>query len=198
LALFGFPSEAADPVNEVVKMSERKKRAVFLDRDGVLNQSDLQDGKPHAPRCLAAFQLLPDARSSVQALHEAGLTLVVVTNQPDVGNGLVHKDIVEEMHDYLRSCMPLDAIKVCYHKQAADCACRKPEPALLFEASEEMDINLKESFMVGDRWSDIVAGRSAGCFTIFINRDYTEPLREIPDATVTSLADAAKLILSKI
>lgn len=174
-----------------------RKKAVFLDRDGVLNKSGMQEGKPHAPRCLEAFHLLPDAELSVQALHDAGFALVVVTNQPDVGNGFVPQNTVEAMHDYLRSCMPLDAIKVCYHKQTADCACRKPGVALFVEASNELDIDLSRSFMIGDRWSDIVAGRSAGCFTIFINRGYDEPLRELPDATVSSLAEAVNLILSK-
>lgn len=180
----------------MVKFSGIKKKAVFLDRDGVLNRSGMQDGKPHAPRCLEAFQLLPDAEPSLRYLHKAGFALIVVTNQPDVGNGYVTQDIVEAMHDYLKARMPLDAIKVCYHKQTADCACRKPKPALIFEASKELDIDLKQSFMVGDRWSDVVAGRSAGCFTIFINRGYDELLREPPDATVASLAEAVELILS--
>lgn len=178
-------------------MPETNRKAVFLDRDGVLNRSGLQDGKPHAPRSLDAFHLLPDAMPSVQALHDAGFALVVVTNQPDVGNGFVSRDAVEAMHDYLRSCMPLDAIKVCYHSQTHGCNCRKPEPALLFEASAELGIDLKESFMIGDRWSDVVAGRRAGCFTIFIDRSYAENLRERPNATVNSLAEATELILIK-
>jgi len=174
------------------------RRAVFLDRDGVLNRTEVFNGKPYSPRDIESFELLPDALPSTMILHNAGLLLIVVTNQPDVGNGLVPRSVVEAMHDRLRESLPIDAVKVCYHGQSENCECRKPRSALLIEASREMNFELAKSFMVGDRWSDIVAGRSQGCYTIFIDRGYTEPLRGMPDTIVTSLIDAADVILSKI
>jgi D-glycero-D-manno-heptose 1,7-bisphosphate phosphatase len=174
------------------------KRAVFLDRDGVLNQTEILDGKPYAPRDIASFELLPETIPAIRVLHKAGLILVVVTNQPDVGNGTISKMTVEAMHELLYKMLPIDLIKVCYHSQKDDCMCRKPRSGMLLEASRELDINLKKSFMVGDRWSDIVAGRSQGCYTIFIDRGYSESLKELPDTTVASLSEAADIILTRL
>jgi D-glycero-D-manno-heptose 1,7-bisphosphate phosphatase len=174
------------------------RRAVFLDRDGVLNRTAVLKGKPYAPRDFKSFELLPDALPSSMMLHNAGLLIIVITNQPDVGNGLVSKSVVEEMHNYLRKTLPIDAIKVCYHGQSANCECRKPNTALMTEASKEMNFELAKSFMVGDRWSDIKAGRSLGCYTIFIDRGYKESLQDIPDATVSSLTEAVGIIMSNI
>jgi D-glycero-D-manno-heptose 1,7-bisphosphate phosphatase len=174
------------------------RQAVFLDRDGVLNYTEVRNGKLYAPRSLEAFELMPDAFSATEALHRAGLLLIVVTNQPDVGNGFVPRSTVEAMHDRLRTSLPIDAIKVCFHGQAENCPCRKPRPGMLLEASQEMNIELKKSFMVGDRPDDVAVGRLQGCYTIFIDRGYSEHLRELPDATVTSLSEAVELILSRV
>jgi len=174
------------------------RRAVFFDRDGVLNRAEVRNGKPYAPRDIESFQILPDAYLSTKALHRAGLVLIVVTNQPDVGNGLVSQSTVDAMHDLLRKFLPIDVIKVCFHRQGDNCLCRKPQPGMLLEASQQWNIELSKSFMVGDRWNDVVVGRMQGCYTIFIDRGYSEPLKELPDATVTSLAEATELILSRL
>jgi D-glycero-D-manno-heptose 1,7-bisphosphate phosphatase len=179
-------------------LSEMGKRAVFLDRDGVLNRATVCEGKPYAPRCLQEFELLADALPATMALRKAGLIIVVVTNQPDVGNGLVHKSVVEEMHDCLRGSVPVDAIKVCYHGQKDNCICRKPRTAMLEEAARELDLDLPGSFMVGDRWSDMEAGKRQGCYTILIDRGYSEALRGEPDVVVGSLTDAVGVILTEL
>ncbi len=171
------------------------RRAVFLDRDGVLVVPEFRDGRSFAPRRLEDFALYPDAAGSLDALHRAGWLLVVVTNQPDVGNGLVARAVVEAMHDRLNAALPLAAIKACCHRQQDGCDCRKPQPGMLRDAAAELDIDLRASIMVGDRWSDIAAGRAAGCRTVFIDRGYDERPPDGPDAVVGSMAAAARVIL---
>lgn len=171
--------------------------AIFFDRDGVLVRSEVRSGKPYAARRLEDFHILPCAATVAAALKEAGFLLVLVTNQPDVGNGLVERSIVEAMHDRLRDALPLDLIKVCYHAQHEGCACRKPNPGMLLEAATEMDIDLQASYIIGDRWSDVVAGAKARCYTVFVNRGYEDDLPIMPKATVNSLGKAAAVILAR-
>jgi D-glycero-D-manno-heptose 1,7-bisphosphate phosphatase len=170
-------------------------RAVFLDRDGVLNRSEVRDGKPYAPRLLKAFRLLPGVPRAVRALKDAGFLVIVVTNQPDIGNGKVDPGVVAAMHARLRRLIPVDDIAMCPHRQDENCPCRKPKAGLLTDAAQRFRIDLSNSFMVGDRWSDVVAGRTAGCYTVFVNRGYREEMQIAPDATVSSLPAAARLIL---
>jgi D-glycero-D-manno-heptose 1,7-bisphosphate phosphatase len=169
--------------------------AVFLDRDGVLVVPEFRDGRSFAPRDLANYAIYPDAPAAVAALKAAGFLTVVVTNQPDIGAGLIAAETVEEMHSRLKAAMPLDAICVCPHTRADKCDCRKPAPGLLIRAAEELGIDLARSYMVGDRASDVEAGKAAGCRTLFIDLGYTaEPHPRDADWTIGSLAAAAKLI----
>lgn len=172
-------------------------RAVFLDRDGVLNIPTINNGRSYAPRKLDDFQLYTEAVSSLGKLRQAGFSLIVVTNQPDVGNGLVDSAVVESMHQKLCILLPIDAVKVCFHSQMDDCYCRKPKPGMLLDAAREFNINLTASFLIGDRWSDVEAGRQCGCFTIFIDRGYHEKKPNLSDATVYSLTEACEVILSR-
>jgi D-glycero-D-manno-heptose 1,7-bisphosphate phosphatase len=170
-------------------------RAVFLDRDGVLSRSLLQDGRPVAPGKVEEFELLPGVADAVKRLHAAGFLLIVVTNQPDVSTGATKREAVEEMNRRLREWLPLDDLKVCYHVEADGCDCRKPKPGMLLEAAREHGIDLKNSWMVGDRWRDVAAGQAAGCKTILVECDYAERKASAPDFTVKSLSEAAKIIL---
>jgi len=174
------------------------RRAVFLDRDGVINRSLVRDGKPYAPRRLADFRLLPGAANAVRALREAGLLVIVVTNQPDIGNGLIAAATVEAMHETLRRRAPVDDIFLCPHAQGAHCDCRKPNPGMLLQAAARWCIDLPHSFLVGDRRSDVVAGQVAGCYTIFLDRGYAETRPADADHYATSLPSAARRILSLI
>lgn len=173
------------------------RRAVFVDRDGVINRCEVRRGRPYAPRRLEDFRLLPGARKAVAALKRARFLVVVVTNQPDIGNGLVEASIVEAMHARLRSRIPVDDIRMCPHRQDAGCTCRKPEAGMLRAAASHWNIDLKTSYMVGDRAGDIVAGKTVGCYTLLINRHYSEPLPNAPDRTVRSLAAAVRFIISR-
>ena len=172
-----------------------KVRAVFLDRDGVLNCSEVRRGKPVAPRRLADYRLLPGVAKAVQSLKRAGFLVIVVTNQPDIGNGLVDASVVQAMHAKLRSLVAVDDIRVCPHRQDQGCACRKPRPGMLLAAAKDWKIDLKNSFMVGDRDGDIVAGQAAGCYTLLINRHYSELRCAAPDRVARSLPAGVRIIL---
>lgn len=167
----------------------KQKTALFLDRDGILNTTEVRDGKPYAPRRYTDFQIIPAAIALVTSFKQAGYYIVVVTNQPDVGNGFTAKTEVEQMHAQLMSAMPLDLIKVCYHSQKKGCACRKPKPGMLQAAAAELDLDLANSIMVGDRGSDIAAGRAVGCFTIFLQCGYNEQILVKPDLVVNELSE---------
>ena len=172
------------------------KRAVFFDRDGVLVRSLVRDGKPFAATTLEEFEIVPESGDVAGRLAEAGFELVVFTNQPDVGNGLMERSVVEEMNRILQQTLPLTGIKVCFHSQTDGCACRKPKPGMLIEAAREFDLDLSQSYVVGDRKSDIEAGNAAGGFTIYIDQGYQEPSPEDADKRVHSLTEARDLILA--
>ena len=169
--------------------------AVFLDRDGVINRAVVREGKPYPPATLAEFEILPGVLDALRELDEAGFLLIVVTNQPDVARGLQQREIVEAMHQRLRKELPLDDIKVCYEVESPTSLCYKPKPGMLLEAARERDIDLSRSYMIGDRWRDVGCGVAAGCFTIFIDRGYSETLRDAPDVTCTDLVQASAFIL---
>lgn len=176
--------------------SQVNAKAVFLDRDGVLTVSETREGRPYAPRRIEDFKLAPGAADCVKALHQAGWRLIVVTNQPDVSTGKLEAAVLEEMHRILKASMPLDAIKVCRHIDVDACSCRKPLPGMLKEGALEFNVDLASSFMVGDRWRDVSAGKAAGCITVFIDYGYAEELRDPPDYTVGSFEEACQIILA--
>jgi D-glycero-D-manno-heptose 1,7-bisphosphate phosphatase len=174
----------------------RARRAVFLDRDGVISRCEVRGGKPYAPRRLEDFRLLPGAAAAVRSLKDAGFLVIVVTNQPDIGNGLVEARVVEAMHEKLRRKLPVDDIRMCPHPRDANCACRKPKPGMLIAAARRWNLDLARSYMIGDRDGDVVAGSQAGCYTLLINRHYSEPQRAVPGRIVRSLAAGVRFILA--
>jgi D-glycero-D-manno-heptose 1,7-bisphosphate phosphatase len=178
------------------------RRAVFLDRDGVLNYPVVHKGRPYPPATASEFKLYPDVAQGAARLSNAGFLLVVVTNQPDVGRGTQSKATVEEIHRKLQEAIPqIDSIEVCYHAGdgfGESCDCRKPKPGMLIRAARESGIDLKASYLVGDRWRDIDCARSAGCKSILIDREYAEMLRAKPDFTVASFTEAVDVVLSDV
>ncbi len=173
------------------------RRAVFLDRDGVINRALERDARPYPPTSLAEFEILPDAAAACAKLKAAGFLLVVATNQPDVGRGTLALSVVEKIHNHMTAQLPIDRVEVCYHpgKGQSDCDCRKPKPGMLLRAAKELGIDLAQSWMVGDRWRDIDCGHAAGCRTIFIDRGYAEELRKKPDFSAGNLSGATDIIL---
>ena len=173
-------------------------RAVFLDRDGVLNQALISDGKPGAPRTVDEFVIPPDRAACLEELKRRGFALIVVTNQPDVARGRQSIAVIEEMHRRLQAALPVDDVLVCFHDEADNCQCRKPRPGLLIEAQRKYDLDLSRSFLIGDRWKDVDAGHAAGCRTVFIDYNYNErgPSTE-PSVRVSSLRGAVEWISSR-
>jgi len=173
------------------------QRAVFLDRDGVINRALERDRKPYPPQSLAEFEILPEVPAACARLKAAGFLLVLVTNQPDVGRGTLPKETVKTIHAEMCRRLPIDRVEVCYHpgQGASECDCRKPKPGMLVRAAHALKVDLAQSWMVGDRWRDIDCGHAAGCRTIFIDRGYAEELRQKPHFSAGNLAEAADIIL---
>lgn len=171
------------------------RRAVFLDRDGVINRAEVRDGKPYPPVSLAAMEILPGVPEALRALHAAGWMLIVVTNQPDVARGTAKRADVEAINRHLQETLPIDEFRTCYHDAADGCDCRKPAPGALLAAAGAHGIDLQRSFMVGDRWRDVEAGARAGCKTVFIDYGYAEKQPQSFDFKVVSLREAADIIL---
>ena len=174
------------------------RKAVFLDRDGVLTIPEFRDGRSYAPRNLDRFSVYPDAPQAVADLRRHGFLTIVVTNQPDVGNGLTRPEVLDAMHTRLRSLVPVDSIEQCTHAQEDDCDCRKPRPGMFLRAAQKLGIDLSASYMIGDRKSDVDAARGIGCRCVFIDLGYSA---EAPpgrvDAAVHGIQEAVRWILEQ-
>jgi D-glycero-D-manno-heptose 1,7-bisphosphate phosphatase len=173
-------------------------RAIFLDRDGVINEPKVVDGKPYPPLSISEFVILPGVAEACALLKQADYLLIVTTNQPDVGRGTLKQELVEEIHAHMQRELPLDRVEVCYHpgQGKSDCVCRKPRPGMLLRSADELSIDLTQSWMVGDRWRDIDCGHAVGCRTVLIDYGYDEPLRKQPHFRAPSLLEAARIILA--
>lgn len=174
------------------------KSAVFLDRDGVLTIPEFRNGRSYAPRRLEDFHIYPDAADAVRRLKQEGFLVIVATNQPDVGAGLVGADVLEQMHDRLRSLVAVDDIEICCDTQENASSRRKPGPGMLLDAAQKWGVDLSQSYMVGDRESDVAAGNSAGCVSVFVDRKYHAEIRPAAQAvTVNSVGEAADWIIAR-
>lgn len=171
------------------------KRAVFLDRDGVVNRAFIREGVPTPPRTLGEVEILSGVEESVVLLAQHNFEVVIVTNQPDVARGLVTRDSVNQINELLKIHLGIIHFYTCFHDDSDECKCRKPEPGLIEAAAVDLDIDLTRSFMIGDRWRDIAAGQSAGCDCFFIDYKYAEKSPLLPFTRVSSLFEATRLIL---
>ncbi|MDB4852912.1 HAD family hydrolase [Alphaproteobacteria bacterium] len=168
-------------------------KAVFLDRDGVINQAAIWGDKPYAPRRIEDFKILAGAEDAIVKIKALGYLVLVVTNQPDINNKLVNPVEVNAMHDRLAH-LPIEKIYVCPHSQNEGCLCRKPNPGMLFQARDEFNIDLSRSFMVGDRQGDMQASKSAGCTSVFIDNNYGETKIVNYDFICYDLLDFSELL----
>jgi D-glycero-D-manno-heptose 1,7-bisphosphate phosphatase len=172
-----------------------KRRAIFLDRDGVLNRARVVDGVPHPPASLAELEILPGVEEALTLLRGVGYRLIVVTNQPDIARGRSTVEQVRQLNEALHTRLGFDDLYMCPHDDADRCDCRKPKPGLLLRAGQAHCIDLPSSIMVGDRVRDVEAGRAAGCRTVFVDHGYETPPQPAADLRVRSLLDATNWIL---
>jgi D-glycero-D-manno-heptose 1,7-bisphosphate phosphatase len=170
------------------------RKAIFLDRDGVLIRTFVRDGTPHPPKFLDEVEILPGVRPALEIFRRLDFQLLVVTNQPDVSRGTQTRSQVEQINAALSHALALDGVYVCYHDNADRCECRKPAPGLLLKAAAVHDIDLFASYMVGDRGSDIAAGAAAGCQTFLIEQSYSRCNPIKPTYLAADLLDVATQI----
>jgi D-glycero-D-manno-heptose 1,7-bisphosphate phosphatase len=170
------------------------RKAVFLDRDGVINKTFIKDDKPYAPLIYEELEILPGVKESIVKLKNLNFICLVVTNQPDVSRGKIKKETVIKMNNFLKEEIKLDDFFVCYHDDQDDCKCRKPKSGLLIDAAKKWDVDFKKSYMIGDRWKDVEAGFNVGCKTIFINNNYKETKKIVSNFTTTNLINAVYII----
>ena len=170
------------------------KKAAFLDRDGVINRAIIKDGKPLSPNTLNELEILPGVIQSITKLKKLNFVCLVVTNQPNVSRKKIDKNSVIQMNNFLKNEIPLDDFFVCYHDDKDNCDCRKPKPGLLLKAGKKWDVDFKKSFMIGDRWRDIEAGKNVGCKTIFLDYKYSETKPKNPSFVSDTLLNAVHII----
>ena len=177
-------------------------RAVFLDRDGVLNAICYEGGTAGSPRRPDEFHLLPGVAAAVQLLRASEFVVVVITNQPDLSRGRMRWADLDAMHEALVGEVEIDRIEVCAHSGHEGCECRKPRPGMIMRAADELGIDLASSWTVGDRWVDIAAGSSAGTRTLLIAQSHSwsatssgSPDRFLrPNGVVGDLSEAVAVI----
>lgn len=175
------------------------RRAVFFDRDGVLNRAVVVEGKPYPPASVDVVEVPADVPTLVSRLKQFGLLAIGVTNQPDVARGTQSRQAADALNEHVARLVGLDALASCYHDNSEGCACRKPRPGMLLDAAARWGIDLDRSFLIGDRWRDVDAGRQAGVRTVFIDYSYREQRPDPPaNATVQTLEDAVTWIVDEI
>lgn len=174
--------------------SGAQQRAVFLDRDGVLNELVVRDGIGASPRRVDDFRVCEGAAEAVHRFRELGMRILVTSNQPDVARGLLAVRDLARMTEILQSALPIDEVVICPHDDADQCNCRKPKPGMLLALADRWNVNLSESFLIGDSWKDVEAGRLAGCRTILVSETRTE--RAAADHIVPDLGAAVATVES--
>ena len=179
---------------KIKNINFRNRKAIFLDRDGTLNKAYIENGLPISPSSLNKFKIIKGVKKSINRLKKLNFLCILITNQPDVFRGKISKKTVVKMNSYIKKKIKLDDMFVCYHDNEHNCSCRKPKPGLLLKASKKWKIDLKKSFMIGDRWKDILAGKKVGCKTIFINNNYKNDKKVKADFTFKSLLKAVNKI----
>lgn len=192
-------------------------RAVFLDRDGVINELIYyqEHGVVDSPFTVKQFRLLPSVAEAIKKFHRLGFSVILASNQPGIAKGYLSEEAFEEIREKMKKELAkeeavLDREYYCFHhpeakveKLKANCECRKPKPGLLLQAAKDMDIDLSKSWMIGDGLTDVKAGKSAGCKTILLGRMKCELCRLMdemdahPDFIAPNLLEAANLVKSQ-
>jgi D-glycero-D-manno-heptose 1,7-bisphosphate phosphatase len=182
-----------------------KEIAVFLDRDGAINE------EMGYINHLSRFKLLPRSAAAIKLLNDAKIKVVVITNQSGAARGYFPRSLVDEVHAHLQKLLAaqgahLDGIYACLHSPQAGCACRKPQPQLILQAAQELHIDLSRSYIVGDRYNDLQTGANAGVKGILVLTGYGRGEYELfgstwnikPAYVAEDLLDAAQWIINDL
>jgi len=175
-------------INEVSK-------AIFLDRDGVVNKSVVKDGKPYPPASIKDLEIIDGVKEGIEKLKKNGFKIFIVTNQPDVARGNTLPGNVQAINTFLERELSINGVYCCLHDDMDDCECRKPKPGMILEAAKTWNIDLSRSFMIGDRWRDIEAGKRAGVTSILIDYNYDEK-KVAADFECSNFSEAVYFILN--
>ena len=180
------------------------KKAVFLDRDGVINKQCYHDEKGiYSAMDLDEFEIYPDVKESINRLKDAGFMVIVITNQAGVAFGYLKKENVEKISEFMAKDLNVDDVYVCYHhpNHTGGCDCRKPKDGMVKQAAKDHDIDVSKSFLVGDNLSDIEAGKKCKKTFLVVKKkrndlfNLMEEMNINPDYTVKNLEEAVKIIL---
>lgn len=174
------------------------KRAAFLDRDGVINESYIVEGLPRPPLNIGELIIINGVKEAIHILAKYDFLPVVITNQPDVSRGTKSADEIIEINKRISEITGIRHFYTCTHDDFNDCICRKPRPGLVLQAARELDIDVSKSFLVGDRWRDIVLGQDLGLKTYFIDYKYLELAPKKPYIKVDSLLEAVKDVVRNL
>ncbi len=172
--------------------TEHKKKAVFFDRDGVINHLVKRDSSYYSPQKFEDFKIVNDAKEVVNHVHEMGYLAIIISNQPDISRGKLAQSELDKMTDMLYKELNIDDVFYCIHDDDNDTGCRKPAPGLFYTAQKKDNIDLNKSFMIGDTWKDVEAAKNAGISMILIRKDYNKEL--VVENDVQNLSEAVSLI----
>ena len=175
--------------------SSKRGPAVFFDRDGVINKVILRDDKPFSPRKLEEFIFNDGIQDIVSRLKANGYRAIVISNQPDLARGHITQETLDLMTERVKQEIPFDDVFICPHDDGDQCACRKPKPGMILEAAKKWKIDLRASYVIGDTWKDMEAGKTAGCTTVLLDAVYNQNVPS--DFRLKSLAEAAAVILTR-
>ena len=149
------------------------KKAIFLDRDGVLNLE-----KKDYVKSIKEFQIIDGVPKAIVELKKKGFLVIIITNQSAINRGLLTVKILNEIHNHLQEILKsnntsIDDFYFCPHRPDEKCKCRKPNPGMILKAVQEHNIDMNQSFMIGDSLTDIQAAQKAGCEGILLNQNQT-------------------------
>ena len=169
------------------------KRAIFLDRDGVLVEAPTIRNKPKSIKKLKELKFINGVISFCNYYKKKNFLLIMVTNQPEVSRGKNSKKNVIEINNFIQQKLKLDDLFVCYSNDDKNFN-RKPNPGMVLKSKSKHKLNLKKSYIIGDRWRDIGVAHNSGCISIFIERNYDEKMIFKPTHIVKKIRDIYKII----
>ena len=154
----------------------QSNKAIFLDRDGVINKVILKNNKPYSPLLFKDFVINEQIPNLLEFLKMKGFLLIVITNQPEIKRKNLKYTELNQMHEFIKSHLKVDAIYCCDHDDDDGCSCRKPDIGLFKKAQKDFNISNKISYMIGDRYKDMIAAKNFGCKSVLINKNYDEKI----------------------